>query len=358
MATLTALFIFINVTGNCQMSVIYNSITAEFVTPQNVLHVGVSNMDLQERNVEIICNLFNESGQNILMVKSNILVIPKGVSNTLNLRIAPSNIVYGSGYGSQLLRTQQKLASGTYNICYEIHSEGEVLNEDCFSQDVDNYLFLDLVEPFDEDIIYTTRPNFIWQTTELPPVNSPNEFYRILVSEDSNGQNTKALILEQEPKILINNINTMVLYPFSLAPLDSGMKYFWQVQRLSGNRVTDQSDIWSFTIAKEEYQYIKYITLKRQLDSGFTIAVNGKLFFRFEDKYMGGDLKIELLKSDMTPIIPATISDNGSTGINVKIAGDNKYEIDFMDEDIPLGVYILRVVDTKNQDYYLRVKFI
>ncbi len=105
--------------------------------------------------------------------------------------------------------------------------------------------------------------------------------------------------------------------------------------------------------------YFPTAILKKKLDGGYYKAINGRLFFRFDEEYAeSGDLLFNIYDDEHTLVssnsmLPATLQ------LQV-VYGDNRYHLNTVGCDITPsgaladGFYILEVINDKNEKWYLR----
>lgn len=102
-----------------------------------------------------------------------------------------------------------------------------------------------------------------------------------------------------------------------------------------------------------------YAVLTKKLDGGYYQAINGRLFFRFDEEYYDtGDLRFTIYNDKhqlvtSSGMMPATVRPQ-------VVYGDNRYKLNTVGCDITPsgalanGFYTLEVVNDKNEKWYLR----
>ncbi len=99
--------------------------------------------------------------------------------------------------------------------------------------------------------------------------------------------------------------------------------------------------------------------LKKKLDGGYYKAINGRLFFRFDEEYYDtGDLTFNIY-DDEHSLVSSNAMLPGTIQLQV-VYGDNRYHLNTVGCDITPsgaladGFYILEVINDKNEKWYLR----
>jgi hypothetical protein len=104
-----------------------------------------------------------------------------------------------------------------------------------------------------------------------------------------------------------------------------------------------------------------YALLKDQLDGGYYQAINGRLFFRFDEEYNpNGPLQFTIYNQQnqvvtTTQQLPVALQP-------IEVYGDNRYKINTIHclisptGALPNGIYILEVKNEKGEKWYLRFK--
>lgn len=99
--------------------------------------------------------------------------------------------------------------------------------------------------------------------------------------------------------------------------------------------------------------------LKKKLDGGYYQAINGRLFFRFDEEYAeSGDLLFNIYDDEhnlvsTTSMLPSALQPQ-------VVYGDNRYHLNTVGCDITPsgalanGFYVLEVINDKNEKWYLR----
>jgi hypothetical protein len=111
----------------------------------------------------------------------------------------------------------------------------------------------------------------------------------------------------------------------------------------------------------------QYALLKKKLDGGYYQAINGRLFFRYDEEYNDADghLTFNIYEDEAENISPPITSNTSlPLALRPQVAyGDNRYRLNTIQCDftntggpLPNGFYILEVINEKNEHWYLRFK--
>src|SRR5205085_485946 len=114
---------------------------------------------------------------------------------------------------------------------------------------------------YDEAEIETTYPLLTWFHNEPFDILSEGEFYRIVVCEMKNDESASAAINNNTPVFIKDYLNShQVPYASDGGPLRQGIKYAWEVQKISKNAIVQKTETWWFKLKpKESVNDIKYM---------------------------------------------------------------------------------------------------
>jgi hypothetical protein len=146
------------------------------------------------------------------------------------------------------------LPVGHFNVCYNfnryISDAFDRIAEECETVEVEPISPPLLVFPEDEAVLETPRPVFNW----LPP--APLNFFNSLSYDITlvqvNGTQAPADAVQQNVPVFSqqNIVSEFTPYPGSLAALDTGKLYAWNVTAKNNNAAVASSDIWTFRIGQ------------------------------------------------------------------------------------------------------------
>lgn len=217
---------------------------------------------------------------------------------------------------------------------------------------------ISLVTPYDADTIDTKFPLFTWfyMGSELGNIRT---YYRIIIVELKKEQSPEAGIVINQPLVKMDYLKgTQLIYPYDAEELEYGHRYGWQIQKVNNNIITDKSEAWEFTlILPIEPQYNKYATLNTKGDGVNYQAIDGKVYFKMEEKYHSDKLEYYIYDENRKRVIVDIVADGSSDDKvvmreNVKKSGANFYEID-LGKGAKVGNYKLIVLDARKNEYNL-----
>jgi hypothetical protein len=343
---------------NAQVGIVSAHLNALNVTPGTLCEVTLMNSQGSSQ-IMLEAQVLNAASEQLLYIQSSPFYITQGM-NILSSAIVPINVTtYGTSSQATYIQTTHVLPSGTFQFCCSVvvlSSEGG--DEYCEEVESEINSNMYLVFPDDKDTIETKDPVLMWMHTEAFNMVAPGEYYRMIVVELADEQNAEDGITVNTPIYMKNNLTTHnVIYPVDAQELEDGENYAWQVQRVTNGIVTDKTEAWEFTMkAATVITDDKYAVLKKTLDASYYTAVNGKLFFRFNEEYNSGQISCAIYNSAREKILPVAINeDKSNTALAYKKSGYNCYEINLNDLDnISSGFYTLEVKNEKGEMFLLK----
>ena len=101
---------------------------------------------------------------------------------------------------------------------------------------------------------------------------------------------------------------------------------------------------------------ISYVVPKKTLDAGYQIPKNNKVYFMFEEEYVGGNINYKIF--DYTPSSPNIPLPNvvcNIQGGNAKALGDNRFAIDLSTCTLNTSrFYVVELTNDKNEKSYFK----
>ena len=216
---------------------------------------------------------------------------------------------------------------------------------------------ISLVTPYDGDTIETKNPLLSWVYMDGGLSNS-RVSYRIIIVELEDEQSAEAGIIVNQPMVLMNNLqSSQLFYPYDAPELEGGHRYGWQIHKIENNVLMDKSEAWEFILPLPIIPDPVYYKMKSKNDGVIYDAINGKLFFYFNENYNNDALSFYLY-DDKNELVDASITLNpeleeADQEINVKKTGANFYSLD-LGEYAFSGVYRLLIRDNKGHKYELK----
>lgn len=302
----------------------------------------------------------NSAGEIMVEAQTKNFTLNTGINNVSGISIGFSNIVYGTGGKALYLKNNGLIPAGNYSYCIKLtpitnDETGDIYCED-FEAATDD--FLNLVTPYDKEIIETKWPLLTWTHSEPFNTLAQNEYFKIVVCEIKKDQSADQAIFSNPVAYSKNFLTThSIPYPQDAKELEDGKHYAWQVQKISNNIIINKTDVWEFSIIKkEENEPLKYALLKSTQDGGFFTCLNDALYFRFDEEYVTGDLNYEILNNKGESVKPRIKRDdrlNNDPSLILN-SGTNRFELSLTDYKLKEGYYTLVVLNAKKEKFYLR----
>jgi len=205
----------------------------------------------EDMEVTVQFKLWDETGTEIVSGVSIPFTLSKDV-NVLYSTDIPGweELTYSEAERNRILRTN-RLREGRYQLWVAIFSYMEMLTQDTVWITVVEPNPPELIEPLDNDTLYTQYPVFEWTPVELPA--DVTVIYRVRVWELLEGQ-TIAEATRNVPwwQVELEN-TTRIVYPVEARPLEFNKSYIWQVQTfdVAGYPLGDnegKSEVYQFTV--------------------------------------------------------------------------------------------------------------
>ncbi len=227
----------------------------------------------------------------IIEATSSVITLQHGVKVISGRELGPLTVSESNSHYKDIILNTGGLPSGNYNVCITVLDgiDGKQLAADCISVTVENFNRMELISPFDGEVIgnisveaienLKLKSNnktpviiFSW----LPPVPIPpgaRFSYRLKLVEILGYQSVHSAmssnpIYYQSPKISA----TVLRYPIAAMQLMPGKKYAWAVEAFVDDFKTQESEIRSFEIAGGNESTEKYSSYNNGSISRFSDA--------------------------------------------------------------------------------------
>lgn len=350
------MILFTGINTHAQISIVTSNLNPVNVTPQTICQVNIMS---QDNNTKVIleASIYNSSNEELMKARTQPLELKSGLNAGVSLAISLESFSYSPSYQGQYLQTNKILPSGGYKHCVRvIQSVKDFTNEFCQDLTSDYNSFLTLISPFDKDTIDSRNPFLIWNHSESFNLLSQGEYFRMTVVEMIKGQNAEGAINTNIPVYLKEYVTTHnVFYPFEAKELISGKKYAWQILKISNGNIINRSEAWEFVLAKSKpIMDNKYAILGKSVDGGFYLAENKKVFFKFNEEYVAGNLKCYIYNEKRELINPVVKNETENNSIDTKVNGYNRFEINLQSINLKKGYYYLEVYNEKNEKYLMK----
>lgn len=346
--------------AQAQVSILTMQLTPYNITPESMLAASVMNSG-SEVQVQMISQLYSSSNEPLLTVSSAPFILKSGLNGPFDGNRKATGTEYAGGSQAQYIRSTHVLPTGTFRICIRIFSmqNQEIRDEYCDETVSDYNQFLYLVNPFDKDTIDNKTPVLVWTHSEPFNVLAQGEYYRMVVSEIKDKQNAEEAVTVNVPVMAKNYLAVHSLqYPYDGKELKEGQRYAWQVQKITNGLVSNKTEAWEFVIRREPVEKdIKYVALRQTVSADYYKAVNGRVYFKFNEEYnsrgtlmaritsdKGKGYAVEVLKDEKDKPALSTI----------KSTGDNRFVLDLDKQHIKPGYYTMEIRNEKKETFYLK----
>ena len=347
-----------------QVSIVSIPVQPFNLTPEALLNVNIMNSE-GEKQAQVVTQLINSNNVVLLTVKSQVFKLSKGLNSGISSTRKISSVEFSGAPQANYLKTTHNLASGRYKVCATlmIQDGSDKTDDFCEELEADFNQYLYLVNPLDGDTVDSKYPILSWTHSEPFTILNQGESYRMIVSEMKKEQSADEAITVNTPVMVKSNLRDHQLqYPYDAKELKEGGKYAWQVQKLSDGVIINKTEAWVFNLRMLNLQKsLKYVAVKRELDGSFYNAHDGLVYFMFSEEYHTlGQLKFNLTNDKSQPVNVDIIKDgtkkNGvSNGSELKMTGDNLYELNMNGKKLNTGFYTLEIKNEKNESFYLKI---
>jgi hypothetical protein len=335
--------------------------TTEYnLTPSTMIDVLILNTG-QETNAQTSTTLYGPSMEPLLVVQSQSFNVPAGSWRASALGSQVESVQYSSGDVSAAIQAQGILPAGQFTICVEVISivNGENDSQQFCKEIISNYLgFLQLLSPYHQEEIETTKPTLLWNHSEPFTSLNSQERFRLVLVEQLEGQSSQEALETNNAVFLLEAVSLHAInYPTSAQPLKQGSQYAWKVQRLSMENVVAETDSWSFTIKNSAPEIATAYAQFKAYGTPYTHMMNSdKLYFKFDEEYLSGEFKLFLNGKDGKPLeVLATLVYTADAGTDKAKAGHNHFVADLSGLSLPSGVYDVYTVNRKNEKARLKI---
>lgn len=208
----------------------------------------------------------------VIEAASYVITIQPGIKIVSGRELGPFTVSQSNNQYKDIMLNTGSVPSGNYNICitaYEV-TGGKQLSSDCISVVIENFNRLELISPFDQEVMgavtdslaenINRSPTIIFSW--LPPIPLPPNArinYRLKLVEVLGNQSVYAA-MESNPVYFESPIisATVLRYPIAAKQLTPGKEYAWAVEVFVDNYKTQESEIRSFEIAGGRESENKY----------------------------------------------------------------------------------------------------
>lgn len=339
-------------TAAAQVAIQSAAIESGLISPRTFFHATLFNPG-PPSEVSLEGVLHTRTGEAVLSFRTEPFRMPAGGFTVLASQLRMQSFLYGAGPVGKAAQRFQRLPGGEYAYCIHLRSD-ETGDEFCDELQVEEFLFLDLVQPWDGDTIEETRPALTWMMAGSGPSLTTADIRLVLVPERDGRTPAQSLAAERPLFMLPHVKERTVPFPVGVAELERGKCYAWQVERLEGSRIVDRSEPWGFCVRRTVVPDAnKYVLLRTDGKQTIYQATEDRLFFRTDERYANSELHCRILNARQVPLTPiAKKVDLSASSVErsndaSKNVGANLYEVDLAPYDLGNGLYDLIVTDEK-----------
>lgn len=322
----------------------------------NLVLVSTSNDPI---NVRIkITLLSTKDNTPVMSAVSRTFAIIKGAKQVSSNDVAPIQYDYQSAIFNVDRNPNGFLPIGNFLACYTVTKiVGDAfseLSEECLPVEVAPLSPPLLNTPFDKDTLTTAYPNFTW----LPPapLNLFGDIsYDLSLVEVQAGQAATQAIQQNLPIYMANRLSTPTYtYPASNKALDTAKLYAWRIAVNTNGQLVAQSDVWTFTIKKNDT-----LISKKTNDS----------YALLEDSYSGvysvfdNILRVKFASSDIIASQKVAFIDVATGAVireeNQLVKQGDNYLIFKLSNAFKKGrTYVMSILDATNKKHFLRFNLV
>lgn len=350
----SCVLVFVNVSIHSQTKIISSSFSSYNVSPETMCGINISNSS-GDISVTVEAKITTIQGTELIKATSNPIVIRNGISNSLQSGLKIANTIYNNTSLSEFVKLYHQLPSGRYNYCVSILLNDGNNDQLCEDIESENSSFLTLVNPVDKDTIETSNPVLIWNHSESFNILQQGEYFRMFVTEIKSGQNAESAINVNSPILMQNFLSRHdVLYPLDAPKLIPGNKYAWQVQKVVNGVITNKTEAWEFVLRGKNAAIKTVVEITPKLNVSPYMVTDGKIYFMFKEEYLSANQKLNGVITDQNGKETQLKHDSKKNSSAVKMTSNNRYEVDLSNLGLQSGIYQLKVMNEKNQDFLLK----
>ncbi len=298
------------------------------------------------------------SGAAVLDWKSRAFQLATGTRVVRSAELSWDRYEFGTDALGREAALRQRLPAGRYRFCLRVRAGSEGDDEWCDAVEMERFVLLDHVHPFDRDTVEERRPALTW-TAAGDVQESADTHFRLSLFRMRPGQNAAQAVGSETPVFVLRDaLPRFVPYPPAAPDLVPGAWYAWQVELVERDRVIERAEPWSFVVRKRvEPIPNKYVRLDAEKGGSIYEVVDGKIHFRYDEPYASTGLDCTILSAERKLIEPEVSGDavEGSTVPGVRSVGVNLYELDLQPYGLRKGYYELVVKNEKGRS--ARLKF-
>lgn len=264
-------------------------------TVENIYKVRMGNPGARQ-TVNLVINVTEAKSGAVVVIRTAPFELMPGINTVPPGAVYNAAVSFGGSRIATVVSQSGFFPEGDYDYCFQLfegsgHSGG-LLEEQCFSYNLQPFSSMQLIQPYDGDKICDKRPTLSWQPL-IPAINGV--MYRLLLVEVKEGQQRAEALRMNLAIINQRQIPLpMLIYPSLANQLQEGKKYAWQVSAYKNELLLAESEMWDFTVecekAPAEVQPDAYRSLDDLTKGNFYIA-RGQVLFAFNNTYAPTNLQ-------------------------------------------------------------------
>lgn len=350
------------VEGDGQVSIQSAEVREMAVAPSTLFMLSVLNTGAAAEAM-LEGELVSAQGEQVVQFRTQRFKVMPGMQYLRSEDLSMERFTYGSGPASSLARTQKRLPDGRYRYCFRITSiGGEGDGDYCDMLEVEEFLLLDLVDPWDGDTIEDVRPALTWALSGTPAAARDADV-RLTLTPCADDRSAASVLASDRPLFVVPHVwQGMVGYPAGVTDLQRGKCYAWQAERVLDGRVVDRSEPWRFCVRDHTPQQPnKYVVLGKDDAREVHEAAGERIYFRYEEPYTSSEVACIVFGASREPV-PLDLRDDREVGTgkdvvrtNLRRIGTNLYELDLAPYALKPGYYQLRVQNEGGRSHSLVV---
>jgi hypothetical protein len=222
-------------------------------TVDNIYKVRMGNTGAQRR-VNLVITVTEARAGAVATIRTSPFELMPGMNTVPPGAVYNAGVSFGQNKLATVVRQSGFFPEGDYDYCFQLYEgnnhNSNLLDEQCFSYNLQPFSAMQLIQPYDEDKLCDKRPSFSWQPL-IPAINGVQ--YRMLLVEVKEGQQRAEALRMNLAIINQRQIPLPVLlYPSIANELVEGKKYAWQVSAYKNDLLLAESEIWDFKVECEK----------------------------------------------------------------------------------------------------------
>lgn len=344
MAVLLATLLLIARPCSGQITITSQRFNVDLISPSTLFHTILYNTG-QNTRFWIEGMILDSRSETVLSFVTQAQEIKSGTWSYTAQDLVMKSFLYGSIEAGRSAQLFQRLPGGSYRTCLTVKSSTEGSDRSCEVHEVDDFLSLDLVHPWNMDTVEETRPTLTWAISSggTPVINT-----RLVLTPLPDGRKPAHALASERPLFMVPEVKPgPVQYPIAIADLERGKCYAWQVEQVDGPRVKERSEPWGFCVRQVPTPPAnKYVRMDRLEAGTIYDAFDEHIYFRYDESYSSRSMKCAIYGPSRNRIEPTTMAENGEVATpNARVIGANLFDLDLQPYNLKKGTYELVVTD-------------